>query len=180
MTITHELKCWPEYFRAVAAGVKTFEVRKDDRTPRFEVGHTLRLIEWDPATGAYTGAELTRFVSYVLRCTEHLAAGYCVMGLSAHATDPAPVVVSQSVLSKLDEILNPTERTYHWLHPDRAHTIAFPQLSDREAAGRVRMLGRSDLDHEQTCMLARDRIMHLSELVEAARALVKAELGAST
>jgi hypothetical protein len=28
---THELKCWPEMFDAVAEGRKTFDVRKNDR-----------------------------------------------------------------------------------------------------------------------------------------------------
>ncbi len=43
---THQLKTWPEYFAAVYAGDKTFEVRKDDRS--FAVGDCLQLIEWDP------------------------------------------------------------------------------------------------------------------------------------
>ena len=43
MTI-HELKIWPQYFDAIASGIKTFEVRKDDRG--FAVGDTLVLKEW--------------------------------------------------------------------------------------------------------------------------------------
>lgn len=27
----HILKCWPEYFDAIKAGIKPFEVRRDDR-----------------------------------------------------------------------------------------------------------------------------------------------------
>lgn len=39
---THELKTWPKYFEAVRTGVKTFEIRKDDRDERFKVGDRLR------------------------------------------------------------------------------------------------------------------------------------------
>jgi len=38
---THELKCWPTYFDAVARGEKTFEVRKNDRF--FQQGDTVVL-----------------------------------------------------------------------------------------------------------------------------------------
>ncbi len=40
----HELKTWPESFRAVRAGAKTHEVRKNDRD--FRVGDVLVLWEW--------------------------------------------------------------------------------------------------------------------------------------
>ena len=42
----HILKCWPESFRAVVAGTKTYEVRKDDRG--YMVGDYLRLDEYEP------------------------------------------------------------------------------------------------------------------------------------
>jgi hypothetical protein len=43
--MTHKLKTWPEFFKAILAGDKTFEIRKDDRG--FKVGDTLRLLEFD-------------------------------------------------------------------------------------------------------------------------------------
>lgn len=52
MTTTHELKCWPEPYRAVVAGRKTYEIRKDDRN--YQVGDLLLLQEWDPKTERYT------------------------------------------------------------------------------------------------------------------------------
>lgn len=45
MTV-HKLKLFPEYFDAVANGIKTFEIRKNDRD--YKVGDTLRLYEFDP------------------------------------------------------------------------------------------------------------------------------------
>jgi hypothetical protein len=70
---THELKCWPEYFQATLDGIKTFELRSDDRD--FQVGDALYLREWIPADpnagnggkGEYSGRNLTLDVLYVLR-----------------------------------------------------------------------------------------------------------------
>jgi len=43
-----------------------------------------------------------------------------------------------------------------------AGTESFGDMSDEWVADRVRMLSRSDLDHETICCAARDRIMRLS------------------
>lgn len=43
---THKLKIWPEYFKAVKDGRKTFEVRVNDR--EFQFGDAVVLEEWDP------------------------------------------------------------------------------------------------------------------------------------
>lgn len=75
---THYLRTWPVYFGAVVSGVKTFEARKDDRG--FEVGDRLVLQEFEPTSG-YTGAQVERYVSWILRDTEYVAAGYCVLAL---------------------------------------------------------------------------------------------------
>jgi len=48
--------------------------------------------------------------------------------------------------------------------------IQNPELSDLTVASRVRMLLRSDLDHESVCTLARDRIVWLHDEVERLRA----------
>jgi hypothetical protein len=79
---THDLKTWPRYFGAVMSGAKTFEARKDDRD--FEVGDRLMLREWDAETAHYTGAALERYVTYILRGTEHVAPGYCILALGIH------------------------------------------------------------------------------------------------
>ena len=46
MTRTHHLKTWPEPFEATRAGLKMFEVRKDDRG--FAVGDVVVLCKWVP------------------------------------------------------------------------------------------------------------------------------------
>lgn len=65
MSVTHELKIWPEYFEAVVSGIKTFEVRKNDHD--FKVDDTLHLREWNPETRCYTGRAVSVKVTYILK-----------------------------------------------------------------------------------------------------------------
>lgn len=79
----HVLKTWPAYFKDVATGGKTFEVRRDDRD--FRVGDTLRLVEWSQQTG-HTGRAVDRRVTYLLSGGEFgIEDGFCVMGLASDA-----------------------------------------------------------------------------------------------
>lgn len=68
---THELKTDPEVFDAVAAGLKTFEIRYDDRG--YQVGDQLILRKT-----RYTGAEM----SHILRGPCYgLADGWVIISL---------------------------------------------------------------------------------------------------
>lgn len=76
--IRHELKALPEYFLEVCAGMKTFEVRKDDRD--IQIGDTVVLREWTEKD--YTGRESRELhITYVLRDKPEygLAEGYCII-----------------------------------------------------------------------------------------------------
>ena len=75
----HRLKCWPEYFQALKMGLKTFELRKDDRN--FQVGDILVLEEYLPDEGRYTGDELRFSVTYKLSNFVGIEPGYCVLGV---------------------------------------------------------------------------------------------------
>lgn len=57
------LKTWPEYFDAVDRGIKTFEIRQNDRP--FTVGTKLILHEYDPGKDSFTGRTLERVVTYM-------------------------------------------------------------------------------------------------------------------
>lgn len=75
----HHLKILPEYFRAVRCGVKTFELRRNDRN--YRPCDTLVLQEWLPE-GGYTGRELTRYVPYVFQGNDFgLIEGWCILSL---------------------------------------------------------------------------------------------------
>lgn len=78
----HELKTWPEYFRALRRGVKPFEIRNDDRN--FQVGDILVLREWEPDLEEYSGEVIEREVTYVTRNAYlfGLRHGFVVMGVT--------------------------------------------------------------------------------------------------
>jgi len=76
--MTHELKTWPVYFQQVRFRTKTFEVRRDDRTPPYAEGDALFLREWNPVTSRYTGDALLVGVTLVVR-GDPMPAGYCAM-----------------------------------------------------------------------------------------------------
>lgn len=84
----HELKTDPEVFQAVFDGIKSFEVRYDDRG--FNVGDELRLKETkysvsergEGAPLVYTGRIVSAFVTYILRGPNYgLPEGMCIMSL---------------------------------------------------------------------------------------------------
>lgn len=82
MSGIHRLKTWPKFFRAVRSGRKTFEVRRFDRP--FRSQDRLLLEEWDPDTGKYTGAQITKRITYIMKGGAFgIAADYCVLGLGA-------------------------------------------------------------------------------------------------
>jgi hypothetical protein len=98
----HELKTWPEYFKAIKKGEKTFELRKNDRD--FEKGDILVLREFIPCKicggrgramfggpdfdsccekphGEYTGRKIKRKVTYILECSFHRYENYVIMAI---------------------------------------------------------------------------------------------------
>jgi hypothetical protein len=87
-TATHELKCWPEFFQAIADGRKRHDLRRvGDRD--FAVGDRLRLREFEPNHDAYTGREQTVTVTYVTSAKQPCALsnaaldpGYCILSIA--------------------------------------------------------------------------------------------------
>jgi Zn finger protein HypA/HybF involved in hydrogenase expression len=90
-SVSHELKTWPVPFQAVVDGEKTMEIRKDDRSPKFAVGHTLCLREYRPteklgdkshprATG-FTGRSIYVRVTGVYRGESAVPEGYVLMSI---------------------------------------------------------------------------------------------------
>lgn len=77
--MTHCLKTWPDYFKDVKEGRKSFELRRADR--EFEVGDTVILQEYDPDKSRYSGKELHKRIIYILGDFAGLNAGYCIFQL---------------------------------------------------------------------------------------------------
>lgn len=79
--MTHVLKCHPEPFAALRAGIKNYEIRQDDRG--FKVGDVLDLREYIPdAGGRYTGKSEVVDVTYISRGPDWgLPVGLVVLGV---------------------------------------------------------------------------------------------------
>ena len=78
--IHHVLKIKTEYFLKVCAGIKNFELRKNDRD--YQPGDTVEFLEWTEENG-YTGAKSRKVtICYVLKDVPQygLAKGYCIFG----------------------------------------------------------------------------------------------------
>lgn len=59
--IDHQLKILPQYFQAIAAGDKTFEIRKNDWD--YKVGDTIILSEYEE--GQYTERNILAKITYI-------------------------------------------------------------------------------------------------------------------
>jgi Domain of unknown function (DUF3850) len=87
--ILHELKCWPQFFEAIAKGHKRHDLRRaDDRD--FRVGDRLRLREFDPGFKRYTGREQIVEVTYITSAKQPCALsegaldpGYCILSIAS-------------------------------------------------------------------------------------------------
>jgi|WetSurMetagenome_2_1015567.scaffolds.fasta_scaffold11134_8 hypothetical protein len=85
----HILKTWPEFFNDAILGIKSFELRKNDRD--YQVGDELSLREFIPeipstsdrSRGYFTGHVCRFRVIYVLKDFEFgLEPGYCILGIT--------------------------------------------------------------------------------------------------
>jgi hypothetical protein len=84
----HRVKSWPGFFEATLAGTKTHDVRRmNDRD--YQVGDTLRLMEFDPEREQYTGRELRVRITYITSAKSPCALydacldpDYCILSIS--------------------------------------------------------------------------------------------------
>ena len=85
MTV-HYLKIKPEYYKDVECGLKTFELRKNDRD--FQVGDILMLIKLDD-DGNETDQVTRVKVTYILKdCPQYgLKDGYAILGINADSRE---------------------------------------------------------------------------------------------
>jgi hypothetical protein len=74
----HELKTLPKYFQAVEKGIKTFEIRRNDRN--YKCGDVLILKEYSKDVG-YTGKEITVKVLYILNEQPFVPPEYVCMSI---------------------------------------------------------------------------------------------------
>jgi ParB family chromosome partitioning protein len=73
----HDLKTEAPYFQAVFDGIKTFEIRKNDRN--FNLYDYLRLIEIE--NGKPTGRSCLKSITYILDDARFLPPGFVCMSI---------------------------------------------------------------------------------------------------
>lgn len=87
-TVSHNLKCWPEFFDAIVRGRKKHDLRRaDDRD--FKVGDLVLLREFDPEARCYTGRAQKVEITYItwkdVPCPlieEALHPAFCILSIS--------------------------------------------------------------------------------------------------
>lgn len=79
----HVLKTWPCHFEKSWQGLKPFELRADDRLPRFQPGDTVVLAEHDPETGCELPRHIVARIGTVIRDRPQsgLRPGFAVLGI---------------------------------------------------------------------------------------------------
>lgn len=73
----HQIRLATNYFDDVAAGIKTFELRKNDR--RYKRGDLLEMMEF--TEGRNTGRMIRAEVTYILEDYTGLEDGYCILAI---------------------------------------------------------------------------------------------------
>lgn len=74
----HQIRLGASFFDDVCSGVKTFELRKNDRG--YKKGDVLEMMEFED--GRHTGRSVNALVTYILEDFTGLEDGYCVMAIS--------------------------------------------------------------------------------------------------
>lgn len=85
--LTHSVKSWPHLFAATRSGEKKHEMRKvSDRD--YRVGDVLRLQEYIPDPGRYTGEEVFVKITYITSfdnpcalSSDGLREAYCILSI---------------------------------------------------------------------------------------------------
>lgn len=79
MADVHHIKTWTPFFKEVKTGVKSFEVRFNDRD--YKVGDTLILDDFDPDKQMYTGDWTAKLITYKLDDPRFVKEGYVILGM---------------------------------------------------------------------------------------------------
>lgn len=88
----HLVKCWVEFFAPIRDGLKTFDIRRDDRD--YQVGDEIVQLEYRHGIGTYTGSEVCCIITYVARGKKFepfgLKPGYAILAIDVDPTSATP------------------------------------------------------------------------------------------
>ena len=97
----HKLKLNAKYYEDSERGIKTFEIRKNDRD--YKIGDVLELREYIEdirGLGYYTGNVHWKIITYILDDDLYLAPGYVCLGLSPIAEPEGGRQMSDDLISR--------------------------------------------------------------------------------
>jgi hypothetical protein len=104
MSKIHHVKSWPQYFKPIEAGLRTHELRRNDRD--YNVGDLMVLEEFDPAMKKYAGnvleVEITAMTSMNQPCavsSEALDPEFCIPSIRPIIREADRIVKSASAKS---------------------------------------------------------------------------------
>jgi len=138
--VQHELKTWPPFFADLLSGVKTFEVRYNDRN--FQVGDLLVLQEMRPPPPDessyipfYTGREIRGRITYVLPGNQFgIQDGYVVLGIRVMT----PRTVLEDILTSHGQTIRELfEPVRHIVDVEEAQSILKGTLPTNDLARRL-------------------------------------------
>lgn len=116
MKTQHNLKTINPYFGQVKEGVKTFEIRKDDRD--FKVGDYLHLNDYDPLFNKLTGITITKKIGHILRDAEYfgLMPGFCIISFEKEFSIYNKIDISTGISAAVRKYMQmPShEQVYLW------------------------------------------------------------------
>jgi len=88
----HTLKTWKKPFSDILTGIKTFEIRKDDRD--YNVGDILILDEFDNKSSQYTGNTIKCIVTYLIKSKDvHDEYGFKIVNVCIMSIKPLEIVI---------------------------------------------------------------------------------------
>lgn len=99
--VTHIVRSWMHLYQPMAAGLKTHDLRLNDRD--YQVGDRLLMQEYDPAKGALTGQETLVEITYITGRGE----GHSPCAVSSVVLHPDYVILSIRPVLRAD--LTPQE-----------------------------------------------------------------------
>jgi len=138
----HELKCWPGPFADVVAGLKTYEVRKNDRG--FKEGDVLWLRCWSREDGYNFGRSVEVDVTHITTGWG-LPEGICVLGIKlrapvidANTMETTPTEATSGELDALQEQLGSEDELAYEREPtqDEGNALEHWHLSSMGPAQR--------------------------------------------
>lgn len=114
---THKLKCWPEYFEPVLKGLKTAELRINDRD--FQVGDQILLQEYDFKNISYTKREILIEITHITNGINHLQENHVMLSFKIIQMKDRILKLNSTLLKLIEKEIEKTNCNTWYKKPER-------------------------------------------------------------